>query len=164
MITQDDLEHAGVQTLDNQLCFALYSASRAMTAAYRPLLSPLGLTYPQYLVMLVLWQAEAESRPVNVSQLGERLMLEAATLTPLLKRMEVAGLLTRQRGEQDQRIVWLKPTPAGLALADKTRHIPLQMLCQLPLPLEQLIALRDQLQHLTGGLQHCSPHATAETA
>ena len=100
--------------LDNQLCFALYSASRAITRAYGPLLADLGLTYPQYLVMLVLWQADG----VSVSELGARLALDSGTLTPLLKRLQTAGWISRTRGAQDERRVDIHLTPAGLGLIE----------------------------------------------
>src|SRR5438105_12628747 len=98
--------------LDNQLCFALYSASLAMTKLYKPLLDPLGLTYPQYLAMLVLWERDG----ITVSELGERLQLDSGTLTPLLKRLESQGLLARERDRADERRVLLQLTPAGRAL------------------------------------------------
>ena len=98
--------------LDDQLCFALYAASRAVTGLYRSLLDGLGLTYPQYLVMLVLW----EGAELTVSELGERLYLDSATLTPLLKRLQSAGLVTRTRGASDERQVLIALTPAGRAL------------------------------------------------
>lgn len=109
--------------LDNQLCFAVYAASLAMTKAYKPLLGALGLTYPQYLVLLVLW--EQDNRPVT--ELGERLFLDSGTLTPLLKRMEAAGWVQRQRSTQDERKVHIVLTPAGLALRDQAACIPLHM-------------------------------------
>ena len=109
--------------LDNQLCFAVYAASLAMTKAYKPLLGALGLTYPQYLVLLVLW--EQDDRPVT--ELGERLFLDSGTLTPLLKRMEAAGWVQRQRSTQDERKVHIVLTPAGLALRDQAACIPLRM-------------------------------------
>lgn len=98
--------------LDNQLCFALYSASNAIVRAYRPLLEQLDLTYPQYLVMLVLWQQDG----VSVKQLGEQLFLDSGTLTPLLKRLDVKGLVRRERSEQDERIRVLTLTEQGKAL------------------------------------------------
>src|SRR6187200_246404 len=94
--------------LDNQLCFALYSSSLAMTKLYKPLLDPLGLTYPQYLVMLVLWEGDG----VTVSELGQRLMLDSGTLTPLLKRLESAGVLQRLRDVADERRVLVRLTGA----------------------------------------------------
>ena len=106
--------------LDHQLCFALYTASLAMTKLYKPLLAPLGLTYPQYLALLCLWESDG----LTVSHLGERLQLDSGTLTPLLKRMEAAGWLTRERSAEDERrvLVWL--TPTGQALKQQARAIP----------------------------------------
>jgi len=111
---------AGVATLDQQLCFALYSASGLMTKLYRPLLDPLGLTYPQYLAMLVLW----ERAPSTVGALGETLGLDSATLTPLLKRLEAAGLIKRTRGKHDERQVLIALTAEGAALRDKAKQLP----------------------------------------
>ena len=106
--------------LDNQLCFRLYSAARLMTGAYHPYLDPLGITYPQYLVLLVLW--EKDQQPV--CEIGKRLMLDTNTMTPLLQRMEKSGLITRTRGKEDtrQRIVSL--TNAGKAMYEQAQHIP----------------------------------------
>ena len=101
--------HADWLALDHQLCFALYAASLAMTKAYKPLLAPLGITYPQYLVLLVLWEGDG----ITVSQLGDRLTLDSGTLTPLLKRLDAQGLLQRQRDAADERRVLLHLTPAG---------------------------------------------------
>ena len=112
--------------LDQQLCFALYAASRAMTRAYGPLLEPLGLTYPQYLVMLVLWEEDG----VSVKQLGERLMLDSATLTPLLKRLAEQGVLSRRRDEADERVVRIELTDAGRALRSKARRLPAIIACR----------------------------------
>ena len=106
--------------LDRQFCFALYSASLAMTKLYRPLLEPLGLTYPQYLVMLVLWQDDG----LMVSQVGDRLALDSGTLTPLLKRLQAAGLVQRLRDNVDERRVLLQLTPAGRALKARARRVP----------------------------------------
>jgi DNA-binding MarR family transcriptional regulator len=132
------------QLLDNQLCFALYSASLAMTKLYKPLLEDLGLTYPQYLVMLVLWESDGPS----VSSLGEHLSLDSGTLTPLLKRMEAAGWLARQRSSEDERRVhvWLSPT--GRQLQTQSAHIPDCILTQSGLALGELIALKDQVQRI----------------
>lgn len=109
--------------LDHQLCFAVYSASLAMTKAYKPVLGELGLTYPQYLVLLVLW--EQDDRPV--SELGERLFLDSGTLTPLLKRMEAAGWVQRQRSTADERRVHIVLTPDGRALKQRAACIPGRM-------------------------------------
>jgi len=116
---------AGTLQLDDQLCFALYSASRAMNKVYRAVLAPLGLTYPQYLVMLVLWSGDQ----VTVSAIGERLYLDSATLTPLLKRLEAAGLVTRTRGAGDEREVLVALTAAGRALRAKAKAVPSTVFC-----------------------------------
>jgi len=126
--------------LDHQLCFALYSASLAMTKAYKPLLAPLGLTYPQYLVMLVLWEGDG----VTVSHVGERLSLDSGTLTPLLKRLQALGLLQRLRDAADERRVLLQLTPGGGEL---------QQIGQLASQLKQL------RQQLTASLQANGPAA-----
>jgi DNA-binding MarR family transcriptional regulator len=128
--------------LDRQLCFALYAASGLVTKAYRPLLEPLGLTYPQYLVMLVLW----EESPRTVGELGEALDLDSGTLTPLLKRLEAAGLVSRTRDPADERRVQVTPTPKGLALRERAAAIPEAMACALPLPPADLVDLRATLQ------------------
>src|SRR5688572_17142915 len=106
--------------LDQQLCFALYATSLAMTKLYKPLLAPLGLTYPQYLVMLALWEHDR----VSVSALGERVALDSGTLTPLLKRLESAGLVLRTRRADDERVVQISLTAAGRALKLKARQVP----------------------------------------
>jgi DNA-binding MarR family transcriptional regulator len=106
--------------LDQQLCFALYRASRAVIRAYGPLLEPLGLTYPQYLVMLVLW----EDRSASVKALGERLALDSGTLTPLLKRLEQRGLVTRRRDADDERVVRIELTPEGQKLRARATAVP----------------------------------------
>ena len=106
--------------LDNQLCFRLYTASRLITQAYHPLLSQYGLTYPQYLVLLVLW--EKDSQPVN--DIAKRLMLETNTVTPLLKRMEAEGILTRTQGKKDARQMIVKLTKKGRELQDKLTEVP----------------------------------------
>ena len=141
--------------LDHQLCFALYSASLAMTKLYTPLLSALNLTYPQYLVMLVLWERDG----LSVSALGERLNLDSGTLTPLLKRMEGAGLLVRQRSSEDERRVHVGLTPAGLQLQTQAAHIPGCMVGQIGLPLNDLVALNQQLKKLRAALHAPTPRA-----
>jgi len=135
--------------LDNQLCFALYSASRAMTAAYAPLLEELGLTYPQYLVMLVLWQHDGE----RVSQIGERLALDSATLTPLLKRLEARELIARKRSTADERVVEVFLTPAGKRLEKRAAKIPKCMLEKAQLSAAELGELRTQLHVLIDQLR-----------
>lgn len=130
--------------LDDQLCFSLYAATRAMTALYAPLLAPLGLTYPQYLVMLVLWEADG----VSVKRIGERLVLDSGTLTPLLKRLEAQGLVLRQRSREDERVLEVHLTPAGKKLEQRARSIPEKLGCQLGLTLEELVTLRERLHAL----------------
>ena len=136
--------------LDQQLCFALYAASRSVTGLYRPLLDPLGLTYPQYLVMLVLWEQDG----LTVRELGLRLQLDSGTLTPLLKRLQAAGLVSRQRRVEDEREVDIRLTDAGLALREQASAIPACMAQRLQLSLEQMQDLRDELKRLTRQLQH----------
>lgn len=110
-----DAEAPLVRGLDEQICFAVYSAAHAFNRAYRPFLAELGLTYPQYLVMLVLWEQDGQS----VKAIGDRLMLDSGTLTPLLKRLEGGGLILRRRGRQDERQVLVDLTEAGRALHEK---------------------------------------------
>lgn len=135
--------------LDDQLCFALYAASRAFTRAYQPLLGPLGLTYPQYLVLLVLWDEDGPS----VRELGDRLGLDSGTLTPLLKRMEEAGLVARTRDPEDERVVRVTLTRAGRALEARARGIPFDLACRAGLGtdekgLARIGKLRDTLHDL----------------
>jgi DNA-binding MarR family transcriptional regulator len=141
------------QLLDNQLCFALYSASLAMTKLYKPMLDSLGLTYPQYLVMLVLWELDGPS----VSSLGERLNLDSGTLTPLLKRMETAGWLVRQRSNEDERRVhvWLSPT--GQQLQTQAAFVPDCVVTQSGLPLGELVALNRQIKTLRDSIYPPAP-------
>jgi MarR family transcriptional regulator, organic hydroperoxide resistance regulator len=130
--------------LDNQLCFALYAASRAITSIYRPALDELGLTYPQYLVMLVLW----ERGETSVSGLGERLSLDSGTLTPLLKRMEKQGFVVRQRSANDERQVNISLTLAGARLKKRAVAVPHTLQCSLQLPAAKVSALRDELNRI----------------
>jgi len=128
--------------LDNQLCFALYSTSLAMTKLYKPLLEELGLTYPQYLAMLVLWEQDG----LTVSELGERLYLDSGTLTPLLKRMETAGLVSRIRAVQDERRVHITLSPAGRKLKAKAAKIPGCILSATQCSIPELVSLTQQVQ------------------
>lgn len=130
--------------LDEQLCFSLHSTVLAMNKVYRKLLRPLGLTYPQYLVMMVLWEQDQ----VTLSEIGRRLFLDSATLTPLLKRMEAARLVTRLRAERDERQVIVGLTPAGRALRQKAAQVPVSVLCATACPPGQLAALKTQLDDL----------------
>ena len=131
-------------SLDRQLCFALYSASLAMTKLYKPLLAPLGLTYPQYLVMMVLW----EHTNLTVNELGKRLQLDSGTLTPLLKRLEAAGLVQRQRDQEDERRVRITLTASGRSLKEQAQSIPLAVGCQLDMTYPELVSLRTTLTDL----------------
>jgi MarR family transcriptional regulator, organic hydroperoxide resistance regulator len=133
-----------MQRLDQQLCFALYSSSLVITKLYKPVLSALGLTYPQYLVLLVLWESDA----IGVSELGARLFLDSGTLTPLLKRMEAAGWLTRLRAVDDERRVVVSLTTAGRALRRKAQHVPHEVACASGCELDELADLTRRLQTL----------------
>jgi MarR family transcriptional regulator, organic hydroperoxide resistance regulator len=144
--------------LDSQLCFSLYAASRAVTAAYAPLLAPLGLTYPQYLVMLVLWEADA----VPVKHLGERLHLDSGTLTPLLVKLEQRGLVERTRDDADARVVRISLTATGKALKRKAQSIPKAMACSLGLTSPALARLRNELTALTHTLRAANANASEE--
>jgi len=134
--------------LDRQLCFALYAASLAMTKRYKPLLAPLGLTYPQYLVMLALWQQEAQT----VGALGERLALDSGTLTPLLKRLALQGLLLRERDAVDERRVIVRLTAAGRALKARARRVPPQVARASGCSLDELATLTARLAVLRDAL------------
>lgn len=136
--------------LDNQLCFALYSTSLLMTKIYKPLLQPLGLTYPQYLAMLVLWEQDG----ITVGDISARLLTDPGSLTPVLKRLEAEGWIRRTRSHHDERVVELHLTAAGKALYQEAQRIPAcvaeacgQGLDELMGLKEQLITLRQQLQH-----------------
>ena len=132
--------------LDNQLCFKLYAASRAVIRAYKPMLDQLGLTYPQYLAMLVLWEWQQQPPALpTVKALGERLLLDSGTLTPLLKRLEQQGLLQRKRSASDEREVHLALTPAGCALREQVLPLKSQLLCERGVDLDQVAALRGQV-------------------
>lgn len=137
--------------LDHQLCFALHAASRLVVRAYRPLLEPLGLTYPQYLAMLVLWEAEPE--PVSVHALGERLLLDSGTLTPMLKRLEAEGLVSRKRSSADERVVEIALTPHGRQLRERAAGIPQKLLACTPLPVDELVELKRRAESLTAALR-----------
>ena len=130
--------------LDNQLCFALYSASLAMTKLYKPLLAELGLTYPQYLAMLVLWERDG----LMVSELGERLFLDSGTLTPLLKRLEAAGLVARIRALDDERRVHVTLTAAGRKLKARAAKVPACVLQASQCSIPELVQLTRQVREL----------------
>ncbi|MEC7520098.1 MAG: MarR family transcriptional regulator [Myxococcota bacterium] len=140
--------------LEQQLCFALYTASRLTVRAYRPLLEELSITYPQYLVLLVLWQAHREGAPApTVRGLGEKLYLDSGTLTPLLKRLEARGLVTRERSTADEREVHVVLTKEGRSLHRRAKKIPEALACAYDQPPRDLFALRDQLKSLIARLE-----------
>jgi DNA-binding MarR family transcriptional regulator len=141
--------------LDHQLCFALYSSSLAMTKLYKPLLEPLGLTYPQYLAMLVLWEGDG----ITVSQLGERLQLDSGTLTPLLKRLEAAGLVQRLRDSADERRVLLQLTRRGRALRHQAQTVPAAVACAAGCELDELVSLTTRLKALRDQIHASTPRA-----
>lgn len=130
--------------LENQVCFALAVASRSVNAVYRPLLEPLGLTHPQYLVMLALW----EKSPRSVRELGEELQLDPATLSPLLKRLEALGYVARRRSIHDERVLEITATDAGAALRAQAETIPPRIVEQLGMSLDELETLRRSLHRV----------------
>lgn len=134
--------------LDAQLCFAVHAASRAFDGLYRVTLRDAGLTYPQYLVMLVLW----EQGEVTVKELGGRLRLDSGTLSPLLKRLEAAGLVERRRGVRDERSVSVRPTPAGADLRARICPVPLKTAASTGISLSEMNDLRERLKALTESL------------
>jgi len=132
--------------LDNQVCFALVTAARNVVSIYRPILEPLGLTHPQYLVMLALW----ESSPRSLRDLADELALEPATLSPLVKRLEAQGLVTKSRRESDERVLDVRLTPAGEQLRERALDVPLQVMSSVGTDAEALLALRDALAPFSG--------------
>ena len=142
--------------LDNQLCFALYRASRAVTRAYAEPLADLGLTYPQYLTMLVLWEADG---PVSVGDLGERLRLDSGTLTPLLKRLEHLDVVRRERDPADERRVLVTLTPAGRSLRERAAGIPGRLLPRYGLDPATALALKDELTRVAEAVESAGADA-----
>ncbi|WP_323688579.1 MarR family transcriptional regulator [Rhizobium sp. AN83] len=140
----DDTNLESLLRLDQQICFALYGAAHAFTRAYKPLLDPIGLTYPQYLVMMALWEKETST----VKALGEMLGLDSGTLSPLLKRLEHAGLITRKRGTVDERQVLVAVTPKGADLKKEGVKIMAAIGDATGCGLEELVRLRDQVNAL----------------
>jgi len=138
--------------LGNQLCFAVYSTAHAFNRVYKPLLDALGLTYPQYLVMLCLWERDGQA----VKELGELLHLDSGTLTPLLKRLEAAGLVRRARDAADERQVRIHLTAAGRSLREKARAVPLSILCASGRTSDELKALQKELASLRDRLNAAS--------
>ena len=134
--------------LDKQICFSLYSASNAMGRAYQPLLKVLDLTYLQYIVMMVLW----EDSTLNVKALGNKVHLDSGTLTPLLKRLEVKGLIVRSRGKEDERVRVISLSDAGLNLRQEAEQVPSEMFCKSKMTAEELNALKESCDLLLKNL------------
>ena len=132
--------------LEQMICFDLYAASRAMTNLYRPALDALGLTYPQYIALRVIWHRGR----LTVRDLGAALRLDSGTLSPLLKRLEAQGLIHRTRGTDDERIVWVTPTPQGLALETQVADLPQRLACALDLSTEDFTQLHHLLSRIRG--------------
>ena len=146
--------------LERQLCFGLSVASRSVIAAYKPVLAGLSLTHPQYLVMLALW----EQAPRQVRDIGESLLLESATLSPLLKRLEAVGYITRDRSASDQRALAVDLTPAGAALREKALSVPGTMLARLGLDRASAAALHDSMMALIDAATHAEDAPSDGTA
>jgi DNA-binding MarR family transcriptional regulator len=127
--------------LDNQICFAVYSTAHAFNRVYKPLLDRLGLTYPQYLVMLTLWERDG----VPVKDIGARLFLDSGTLTPLLKRLEAAELIKRTRSTEDERQVLIALTPQGHALRERAKAVPQSILAASACSVGELLAMKDEI-------------------
>jgi len=137
-------------SLDKQLCFKLYSVNKTLTKLYSPLLKKLELTYPQYLVMLVLWE---NNKSIAIKTLGETLDLDSGTLSPLLKRMQTNDLVARNRCDKDERTVLISLTAKGLELKDKAEHIPMTLFSLTGLNKEEMLALQDTLSELLATTQ-----------
>jgi len=149
---------AGPAKLEYQLCFALYSASRATIDIYRPMLNEPGITYPQYLVLLILWERGARS----VKEIGHLLHLDSGTLSPLLKRLETTGYIKRQRRPEDERVVDISLTDSGLALQKEAASIPFKFACELGLTAEEYLSLMSSLKRLTEHLYARQVHSEEE--
>jgi DNA-binding MarR family transcriptional regulator len=147
--TTDAAEPCEALLLDNQLCFALYSTSLLMTKVYKPLLQALGLTYPQYLAMMVLWEQDG----LTVGDVSTRLLTDPGSLTPLLKRLEGEGFITRTRSKEDERVVLLRLTEQGRALQQRARQVPGCILSASGLDLEKLKKIQSDLLQLRGNLR-----------
>lgn len=145
--------------LSNQLCFPLYAASRLVTRLYQPMLSPLGITYTQYVVLLILW----EQSPCKVTDIGQRALLESSTLTPLLKRLEQLGLVRRQRDTIDERVVQVQLTAAGEALRERCRCVPTELMRKIDFPLERANQIKGLLEELIASLAAADVSAEPES-
>lgn len=148
MSDAEKIQSDDVFKLDKQLCFALYEASRATVDIYRPLLDELGITYPQYLVLLILW----ERGTCSVKEIGQLLHLDSGTLSPLLKRLEATGFITRQRRANDERVVDISLTSEGHALRERAASIPEKFVCELNLTFDEYSGLLTRLKQLTARL------------
>jgi MarR family transcriptional regulator, organic hydroperoxide resistance regulator len=157
--TPQAAESDDMLALDRQVCFALAVAARTVIAVYKPVLEPLGLTHPQYLVMLALWQYG----PLSVTKLSGLLQLDPGTLSPLLKRLEAAGLLRRERDPNDQRHLALALTDEGRALREKAEEVPAGIVARLGMPVEELMALHGVLTDVIGAAQQALASAVEET-
>lgn len=146
--SEDEAANYELLRLDNQLCFALYAATRAMSKTYREKLTPMGLTYPQYLVLVVLWEVDH----LTVSDIGERLFLDSGTLTPLIKRLESMQLVERKRNHKDEREVIVALTSEGLALRDNALDARRYVACELGMSEGEIMALRTDIMSLIGQL------------
>lgn len=144
--------------LSSQLCFPLYAASRLVTRLYQPMLAPHGLTYTQYIVLLILW----EKSPSTVSEIGGRALLESSTLTPVLKRLEELGHVRRQRGKDDERMVLVRLTPSGEALRARCRCMPAELKRSVDFPLDRTLQLKGLLEDLIARLGRASAPSTPD--
>ncbi|GGZ21770.1 MarR family winged helix-turn-helix transcriptional regulator [Streptomyces poonensis] len=151
-------EEGDLLRLEKQICFSLSAASRAFNGVYRVLLKDLGLTYPQYLVMLVLW----EHGELPVKKVGERLRLDSGTLSPLLKRLEAAGLVRRERSARDERSVNVRPTEEGVALRERALQVPRHIVAATGFDLDELLDLRTRLDRLTTTLDAAALEQTPD--
>lgn len=134
--------------LDNQLCFALYACAKEVTRIYKPILDKFGITYTQYITLLVLWEQDN----ITVKELGEKLHLDSGTLTPLLKKLESAGIVQRIRDTHDERNVYVKLTDRGASMKDEALEIPSKVFCHTGIPMEEAIELREKLKILLNNL------------
>ncbi|MEU6226289.1 MarR family transcriptional regulator [Streptomyces sp. NPDC047042] len=155
MIEQEDAHNSGSPRLDDQLCFALYAAQRAMTAAYRPFLDELGITYPQYLVLMVLW----ERGEVTVKELGTALCLDYGTVSPLIKRLESAGLVRRERSTRDERSFSIGVTGRGEELRERAARVPQALFAATELSEGAVARLRGELRELAERAQVAAERA-----
>lgn len=136
--------------IEDALCFNLYSASRAMTQAYRPHLKKIGLTYPQFLVMFILWENPKQS--VTVKSIGQRLYLDSGTLSPLLKRLQLNGLINRERSTTDERETNIILTTKGINLKNRTSEIPMAMFCKLQVEMDRFSEILDGVKEILNNL------------